>query len=829
MTGRRLTALARALHAIFFLAVSAYCALACTPFAYDLFIKPGVSPGLTFFVRQIPTLFWVVLLVTLATFFEDLNRPAAAGGAARRGRAAAWAYLTVSVVVGLALLAWQPSSRVDHPANALALAVAAACWPVWLAAIDHAFWPAPAIRHSDVPRLFAACAAASVAASAVFAVASALRMHQTVGVDLSRQSFAAAALTSAVLTLFVFMLLFLLLAAAAAVVRTLGARGAAEYWLLVAFFGFGVTWLLYAVVCESLAFQGRAALVASASLAAGLAAAWAGLARLRAQMPAAADAEARGPDAMETFAAPVCGRGSRRSSILALAAAPLIATAGIDLLRRYDWNFLLQKIAVLVVWMLLLAALYTLARFRRVPGSPGPALGVGPLAALLLYGAVAGADATTIDRYAALDPSVRLVRDAQTSVPSETAGYYALLRSHTLLPRGRTPGRDVDFVAPLAAATERPPHIFLIVVDSLRQDYLSPYNPAVTFTPEIATLAKDSFVYRRALTRYGGTAMSVPAIWAGGMVPHTIEQPEFGRRNTLLKLLDANRYRRFMDMDSVVTELMPRDPERTPLDSGNALVRVGDFCSSVGAVTARLREPGSRPIFYYSLPQNAHVGVTSRRAVPPGESYPGFDARVASSLHELDRCLGTLVRFLRDARLYDESVIILTSDHGDLLGEDGRWGHVFWMYPQVVNIPLIVHVPPRLRATLRSDLDAAVFSTDIAPSLYALLGYEPKDLGPLFGRPFVAPRNAPADDRRTRTTLVASSYGAVYGLSYQNGRRLYVVDTVDGREFALDLGLTPKFVAISPSLTERSRRLIAGQLSELAAMFGYQRSGPGIE
>ena len=79
-------AIARAVNALFFLALSAYCFLAYTPFAYDAFIKPGVSHALWFFIVIAPALFWVVLLVTGLTLMPQLSTRGA------RGRVASWAH-----------------------------------------------------------------------------------------------------------------------------------------------------------------------------------------------------------------------------------------------------------------------------------------------------------------------------------------------------------------------------------------------------------------------------------------------------------------------------------------------------------------------------------------------------------------------------------------------------------------------------------------------------------------------------------------------------------------------------------------------------------------
>ena len=112
--------------------------------------------------------------------------------------------------------------------------------------------------------------------------------------------------------------------------------------------------------------------------------------------------------------------------------------------------------------------------------------------------------------------------------------------------------------------------------------------------------------------------------------------------------------------------------------------------------------------------------------------------------------------------------------------------------------------------------------SDITPSLYALLGYEPEDLGPLFGRRLFAPRDDDSSLRRPDPFLLASSYGAVYGVLRQNGRRLYVVDAVDGREYAFDLSASAENVPVTPAMTTVNRRLIEEQLRALASVYRYR-------
>jgi len=144
--------------------------------------------------------------------------------------------------------------------------------------------------------------------------------------------------------------------------------------------------------------------------------------------------------------------------------------------------------------------------------------------------------------------------------------------------------------------------------------------------------------------------------------------------------------------------------------------------------------------------------------------------------------------------------------------------------PEVMRIPLIVHLPARLRVRVSPELGAAAFSTDITPSLYALLGYEPADLGPLFGRPLFVDPGAAVEWRRREPLLVASSYGAVYGTVGDNGRSLFVIDAVDGRESAFDLTASPgERLAVTRTMTERNGRTIRRQLDLLASQYRYRQ------
>src|SRR5438477_10168921 len=158
----------------------------------------------------------------------------------------------------------------------------------------------------------------------------------------------------------------------------------------------------------------------------------------------------------------------------------------------------------------------------------------------------------------------------------------------------------------------------------------------------------------------------------------------------------------------------------------------------------------------------------------------------------MDECFGAFVAELERRGIYRNSIVILTSDHGDSLGEEGRWGHAYTLFPEIIRVPLIVHLPDALKASVVSDPDRLAFLTDITPSLYFLLGHAASIGSELFGAPLFARTRQELVDRSREEFLLASSYGPVYGLLRENGRSLYVIDATNYVDDEIELAAEPK-------------------------------------
>lgn len=97
-----------------------------------------------------------------------------------------------------------------------------------------------------------------------------------------------------------------------------------------------------------------------------------------------------------------------------------------------------------------------------------------------------------------------------------------------------------------------------------------------------------------------------------------------------------------------------------------------------------------------------------------------YDAEIRS----MDDGFAALVRSLRELGLWDRTLVVFTSDHGEELGERGKVGwHSHSLYDEQLRVPLILKLPRDAFAGHR--VERQVRSLDIAPTVLAVLGIPP--------------------------------------------------------------------------------------------------------
>ena len=158
--------------------------------------------------------------------------------------------------------------------------------------------------------------------------------------------------------------------------------------------------------------------------------------------------------------------------------------------------------------------------------------------------------------------------------------------------------------------------------------------------------------------------------------------------------------------------------------------------------------------------------------------------RYRANIRYVDGSVGRLLDALRSQGLYDESLIVLTADHGDAFFAHGRFGHNRTLYDDMVRIPLIMKFPRSAQIAPRR-IGALVETVDVLPTLFDFLGFslpdrfEGESLWPLISDPQSVPGIAHqevvlATNRLDQHAIRAGSYKYI---EYMDGKQeLYDVE-----------------------------------------------------
>ena len=818
----------------FFGLTSAYATLNCSPFAFDMFVRPMLLPWLGKFVAWHHLWFCAAYVASICTLPPALRFPATLKSV--RQKAAHWLAIAYIVMLGIASIALVLSPLLPtlwKDDRALPTALGAFVPLLLLAAIDLLAAPAaePSVEGdlaTDGGRLFAAFAGAAL----YLWFAHFLRaLSQNDGGGLL--VWALTSIRALLLTGVTFSALYSVALLIVALASRTRAPRMAELALTATCLALGIGEFFRRAVLPTISLDSRTAAILAFALGATAALTWVGLALRR---PIASSGSCSGLDLV------LAPRLRRATTCIALVAVPLLSFAALGGVERIDWNFVARR-SILVIEGVLVVGLM----LRMTAGIRGAVswrrafvpqvviltmfIALTPFASRL---AAWSGDRTlepeiAFERHATAEAAFRVLTDLLVDGPGVDADYYGFLHDHADF-SGQTSVTvpEIDLLAPVTSSAYRPggkPDIFVFVIDSLRRDYLAPYNAAVTFTPNIAAFAAEGFAFQNAYTRHGGTELAMTSIWAGAPVVRKVRSGEFSRMNAIEKLVNNDGYRIAINDFTVAEHLLPSTPVTT-IDEGVASADT-DLCSNLDGLEKLLENPGdSRPVFGYLAPMNVHILNTRRGGQKSLDGdYPGFYSPYASRLKRLDGCFGRFISYLKQRGRYDNSIIVLTSDHGDSLGENGFWGHAMYLFPEDVRIPLIMHIPETLMPRVTTDLARLTFSTDIAPTLYALLGHSLAPLPPLFGEPLFVDSGRTLSDRRRSAYLLTSSYGPTYGLLRRNGRLLYVSDLLEWREFAYDLSSGP--IGAPVTIDSEVRRLNQGQIrqqvADLSAFYGFSR------
>ena len=470
----------------------------------------------------------------------------------------------------------------------------------------------------------------------------------------------------------------------------------------------------------------------------------------------------------------------------------VLALGSRSLIGGEDWNGFVESTSALLFWIAMSLCVYRL-RPARANYSAVVIFGVllvgvfvykGLQVTEIFWGKSVGSTddeiSLKLEEYGAGDASFLLAHHMLGNGRGEVCGDLCrIMREYTNVrdTRTQTEVRLVDNLSPTQGAR---PNIFVFVIDAMRPDYLGAYNPRANYTPNLDAFARDSVVLHNAYSQYAGTSLSEPALWAGAMMLHAHYLQPFAKVNGLEQMLRADHYQMVVSMDEVLKEVLsPTDP-LIKLDTDKQLWNQLEIGSTLRQAESVLDNHGhsQEPVFFYDQPKNVHQFARNDVPSPTSQHWQapeGMSIRITYEVHWVDACLGEFFSYLKQRGMYDNSIIIVTSDHGDATGEFGRISHSTSIWPEIMRVPLIIHLPPKMREHLVYDDTRLSTLTDITPTLYYLLGHAPDCAECALRPPFVC-----RDQAGTRSLPAAGSsagVGCARGVwNSDGGRALLVYD-----------------------------------------------------
>jgi len=307
----------------------------------------------------------------------------------------------------------------------------------------------------------------------------------------------------------------------------------------------------------------------------------------------------------------------------------------------------------------------------------------------------------------------------------------------------------------LALASCRPPtrkpNVLLIVVDTLRKDHLGCYGYPRNTSPNVDRLARDSRRYDRAISQAPWTAPSMASLLTSqypGVLG--IEDEAAILEDDWVVLPEVLREHGYVTA-AVVSHLYCSS--RWNFDQGfdffdESNIQGHNDSTSTGVTTEALMFLANRtdaPFFlllHYFDPHDTyleHAGfpfasdeeyhgpvtgalTSDRLRHLPEDLRPEDIAEIVrhydSEIAFTDRQIGKVLDRLRDLNLYDDTLIVFTSDHGEEFREHGSFRHGYTLYDELINVPLIIKAPD----SRGESVDDTVALLDVYPTILDLAG-----------------------------------------------------------------------------------------------------------
>jgi arylsulfatase A-like enzyme len=328
-------------------------------------------------------------------------------------------------------------------------------------------------------------------------------------------------------------------------------------------------------------------------------------------------------------------------------------------------------------------------------------------------------------------------------------------------------------------------YVFLVAPDTFRGDLIGARRGGIRLTPHIDRFARDCVSFPNAFSSSSWTVPSFISLFTGRYpyhhgvrmgVPLDLSVPTLTSRlaerfitfgfHGGMALKGLWGHSRNFDHYEGLPQAGPLYPKggRSLFEKALALVHRAAFPRAFLFLhTYQVHEPYTPPEEFLRKrdPSLPYRRLSSFNSGKPERSFmPVSDElrRASQELYEaeamaFDDYFGAFIGELRRLGIYDRSLIVLTSDHGEEFFEHGGWGHCHTVYRELLSVPLLIKFPGQKHAGRRPGCLAGVI--DILPTLLDYYSLPPPS-SPVDGLSLL-PALAGKDPRRYLVADIATS------------------------------------------------------------------------
>jgi arylsulfatase A-like enzyme len=298
-------------------------------------------------------------------------------------------------------------------------------------------------------------------------------------------------------------------------------------------------------------------------------------------------------------------------------------------------------------------------------------------------------------------------------------------------------------------AGPRPRNVILIVLESVGRRYLSCYGSPYRTAPRLEAEAGNSLILDRYYANIGRTDGSMATLVRSQYVPITWrrlaeDQPDVAG-TSLAQVLRRRGYQTaFMSSADLTYVDMKSFLAARGFDevSGSEEVALGESVNSWGASDGALlhylrnwieRRDRGKPFFAMAWTSQTHDPYNlspGRKRLPIFTGKRPFGSpdlnTYLNCISQVDELLGNLLDALRGSGIADDTLVIITGDHGESFGMTHYgFGHGWQIYDEQVAVPCIFWNPQLFAPGRRSDAPGA--HVDLSLSILDLLGIHPSE------------------------------------------------------------------------------------------------------